>query len=72
MVIFIVGQQLGKSKFFPNAVWHLQSIVRGALRAYVHLKNRNPDDDWLDSEELESLLFDSQKCKETQKKLGLR
>ncbi|MCJ7635066.1 HEPN domain-containing protein [Candidatus Bathyarchaeota archaeon] len=60
-----VNKQIGK------AVWQLQKIVRSALRAYIHMRTNNPKAEWLDTDELEYLLFDSQKCTEVQKRLGL-
>jgi len=59
------------NKHIGKAVWQLQRIARSALGAYVHMRTRSPGSEWPNTDELECLLFDSQKCGEVQKRLGL-
>jgi len=59
-------------KHMPRAVWQLQNITRRALAAYVNIRTNNPDAVWPNKDELESLIFDSQRCREIQKQLGLK
>lgn len=59
------------NKHIRKAVWQLQKIVRSALGAYVHMRTSSPESEWPNTNELECLLFDSQKCREVQKRLGI-
>lgn len=60
------------NKYMGRAVWQLQKIVRSALRAYIHMRLNNPASEWLSTDEIEGLLFDSKECRKVQMRLGLR
>lgn len=59
------------NKHLGRAVGELQLIVRQALKAYIHMRIHHTQARWPDTEDLDYLLFDSEKRHEIQKQLGI-